>query len=40
MRRTSVVSRAVIWPIAIITILPFLMALMTSFKTQSELFAV
>ncbi|WP_053141738.1 carbohydrate ABC transporter permease [Erwinia billingiae] len=39
MRATPVVSRAIIWLIAIVTILPFLMALMTSFKTQSELFA-
>ncbi|EKN5090096.1 carbohydrate ABC transporter permease [Yersinia enterocolitica] len=38
MRSTSLFSRSVIWLIAIMTILPFLLALMTSFKTQSELF--
>lgn len=38
MRSTSLFSRSVIWLIAIMTILPFLLALMTSFKTQAELF--
>ncbi|WP_261641403.1 carbohydrate ABC transporter permease [Erwinia mallotivora] len=39
MRGNSLISRAVIWFVAIATVLPFLMALLTSFKTQSELFA-
>ncbi len=38
MRSTPVISRALIWIVALMTILPFLMALMTSFKTQMELF--
>ena len=38
MRSTLVISRALIWIVALMTILPFLMALMTSFKTQMELF--
>jgi raffinose/stachyose/melibiose transport system permease protein len=38
MRGTPTVSRALIWIVALMTILPFLMALMTSFKTQMELF--
>ncbi|WJV52865.1 carbohydrate ABC transporter permease [Pectobacteriaceae bacterium CE90] len=38
MHKTSRFSRAVIWIVAIMTILPFLLALITSFKTQSELF--
>ncbi|WP_264272208.1 carbohydrate ABC transporter permease [Duffyella gerundensis] len=38
MRGTPLFPRAMIWLIALMTILPFLMALMTSFKTQMELF--
>lgn len=38
MRGTPFFPRAVIWIIALMTILPFLMALITSFKTQMELF--
>ena len=35
---TPVFSRALLWCLALLTIAPFLMALVTSFKTQAELF--
>lgn len=38
MKSTPVISRALIWVVALLTIMPFLMAFMTSFKTQMELF--
>lgn len=38
MKSTPIISRALIWIVALMTIMPFLMALMTSFKTQMELF--
>ena len=36
--RSPVFSRAFLWLLALVTIAPFLMALLTSFKTQMELF--
>ena len=38
MKSTPILSRALIWIVALMTIMPFLMAFMTSFKTQMELF--
>ncbi|KAA8997401.1 carbohydrate ABC transporter permease [Affinibrenneria salicis] len=38
MRGAPLFSRTLIWLLALMTILPFLMAFMTSFKTQMELF--
>lgn len=36
--RTPLLSRALLWCLALMTIAPFLMAFLTSFKTQMELF--
>lgn len=38
MYRTPLVSRLLLWLLALLTVAPFLMALLTSFKTQMELF--
>lgn len=38
MHKTPVSSRALIWVVALLTVLPFMLALLTSFKTQMELF--